>query len=307
MRLKTSRYNNEDPVYYKYREMVVGIFVLIPILLIPVILAAILIRSDWARERFELNFTHQLSAQVNEGNEVFILSKRVGMVRKVELERNGFVAVQLRVDEQYRSLIRKDSRIRLKQKNMIMGDWQIEIEIGGVSSQMVEDGDTLALIPPLDLQKLSDEVISITGTINEILDTIAHGNGIVTHLLNSDSTLNNRAVETFQSVRVALRSLNTALDNSNHILTSTGIVIDSVVAKRTPKIFDGVDALIKRTDSAVVDFNALVTASDSVPVELINTLQLLNRDIEEAEILLKSAQKLRILRKKVEQVKSEKK
>lgn len=306
MKVKASQYHNEDPIYYKYRELVVGLFVLIPILLIPIVLAAIVIRSDWARERFELNFTHKLNIQLNEGNEVYILSKRVGLVRSVQLDPEGFVAVKLRIDEQYRKLIRSNSKIRVKQKNMFVGDWQVEIEIGGLGYSMIEDGDTLDLVPPLNLQEMSDQVISITSTVNEILDTIAHGDGLISRLLKSDTTLNNRASETFASIRTGLKSMNEALDQGNAILKSGSNVMDSVIAVRTPKLFDDVEMLIARTDSAVIELTALVNAADTVPPEVIRSLALLNEDLDETKILVKSAQRLRILRKKVADVKAEK-
>jgi len=306
MKLKASNYSNEDPIYYKYREVFVGIFVLIPFILIPIVLAVIVIRSDWARERFEMNFTHRLNIQLNEGNEVYILSKRVGLVKKVTLDPQGFIAVKLRVDEQYRPLIRTDSKIRLKQKNMVMGDWQVELVIGSQSASMVEDGDTLSIIPPLDIQELSDQVIAITGTINEILDTVAHGHGIISSVLNSDSTLNLRAMETFGSVRTALSSLNEVLASSNAVLRSTGVVVDSVIAKRTPAVYDGVDSLLRRTNTTVEEISDLINSSDSIPAEVSKTMEMLNHDLEEADVLLKSIQRLRILRKKVAEVKSEK-
>lgn len=305
MKTKPSKYHNQDPVYYKYREFVVGVFTLLPLILLPIILASVVIRSDWAKKKFSLHFTHKLNAQIIEGNQVYILSKEVGHVKDVSLNPRGYVNVHLRIDEDYRPLIKKDAQIRLKQKNMVMGDWQMEIILGDISQQMVEDGDTLAILPPLDMQKLSDEVISIANLVNEILDTIAHGDGVITHLLNNDSLINSRVNETSLSVRAALKKLNRLLDSGDELLVNSNRIVEKVVAPRIPVLFNEVDSVLMSTDTILADVNRILEASDSIPAELRETLKNLNRDLEEGEILIKALQKHWILRKEVEEVREE--
>lgn len=305
MKTKPSKYHNQDPVYYKYREFVVGVFALLPIIILPVILAFVVIRSDWAKKKFSLHFTHKLNAQIIEGNDVYILSKEVGHVKDVSLNPRGYVDVHLRIDEEYRPLIKKDAQIRLKQKNMVMGDWQMEIILGDISQQMVEEGDTLAILPPLDMQKLSDEVISIADLVNGILDSIAHGDGVITHLLNNDSLINSRVNETSISIRSALKKLNNTLDSGNKLLVNSNRVVENVISPRVTELFDEVDTVLMSADSILFDISAILEASDSIPVELRETLENLNRDLAEGEVLIKALQKHWILRKEVEEVREE--
>ncbi len=309
MKTKASRYHNQDPVYYRYREFVVGLFTLIPLLVIPVIFVVMLFRSDFTKERFELFFTHKLSAQISAGNEVYILSKKVGYVRDVELTHWGHVVVKLAVEEEYRTVIRDDTRIRLRQKNVIMGDWQMELVLGNSAAQMVEDGDTLELIPPLNMAELSQEAIEIADLISEILDTVANGNGVITHLLKSDSTINSRVEETSESIRSALSTLNSVLAETDQLMSSGRNLMDSVVAVRTPIVFDELDevlihtdSMLMRADSMFVNIDRFVDASDSIPDEILEAIDILSRDLLETEILLKASQKHWLFRRKVEEV-----
>jgi len=249
MKTKASKYHNQDPVYYKYREFVVGLFSLIPLVAIPIILIIMLFRSDFTKERFDLYFTHTLSAQISAGNEVYILSKKVGYVKSVDLTAWGYVVVKLAVDEDYRTIIRDDTRIRLRQKNVVMGDWQMELVLGNVAAQMVEAGDTLELIPPLNMTELSQEAVEIADLISEILDTVAHGDGVITHLLKSDTTINRRVHETSESIQSALETMNSVLRETNQFMSSGRVLLDSVVAVRTPIVFDELDAVLIHTDS----------------------------------------------------------
>ncbi len=312
MKTKASRYHNQDPVYYRYREFVVGLFTLIPLLVIPIIFVVMLFRSDFTKERFELFFTHTLNAQISAGNEVYILSKKVGYVRDVELTHWGYVVVKLAVEEEYRTVIRDDTRIRLRQKNVIMGDWQMELVLGNSAAQMVEDGDTLELIPPLNMAELSQEAVEIADLISEILDTVANGDGVITHLLKSDSTINSRVEETSDAIRSALSSLNSVLAETDQLMSSGRILMDSVVAIRTPIVYDELDAvlihtdsMLMRADSMFVNIDRFVDASDSIPDEILEAIDILNRDLLETEVLLKASQKHWLLRREVEEVREE--
>ncbi len=304
MKTKQSKYHNQDPVYYKYREFVVGFFVLLPMILIPLIFASVVVKSDWAKERFSLHFTHKLSAQLNEGNEVYILSKAVGHVKDVNLDRHGYVSVMIRVDEEYRHLIKQDTKVRFKQKNLVMGDWQLELILGDVSSQMVEDGDTLGIIQPVDFQKLGEEAITITHLISEILDTVAHGNGVITRLLINDSLINSRVDNTSKDLRKALKQLNSLLYKGDKFISSSTKVIDSV-AVRVPQLFDDVDTVLTHADSVILDVESILDDAKPLPDELFSMIQKLNKDLDEGEILLKALQKHWILRKEVEEVRKE--
>ncbi len=312
MRTKASKYHNQDPIYYRYREFVVGLFTLIPLLIIPLVLVVMLFRSDFTKERFELYYTHQLSAQISAGNEVYILSKKVGYVRDVELTHWGYVVVTIAVEEEYRTVIRDDTRIRLRQKNVIMGDWQMELVLGNTAAQMVEDGDTLELIPPLNMADLSREAVQIAELVSEILDTVANGDGVITHLLKSDSTINSRVEETSGAIESALATLNSVLEETDGLMSSGRILMDSVVAVRTPIVYDGIDAvlihtdsMLMRADSMFVNIDRFVDASDSIPGDILEAVDVLNRDLLEIETLLKASQKHWLLRREVEEVREE--
>lgn len=305
MKTKPSKYHNQDPVYYRYREFVVGMFLLLPLILIPIIFSVVIIKSDWAQKRFSLYFTHTLNAQINEGNEVYILSKKVGYVKDVRLDPRGFISVMLKIDEQYRPLIRRDTHIRMRQKNLVMGDWQMELMLGDQASQMVEDGDTLSVIPPLDLQALSNEVVDISLLVRGILDSVAHGSGVISHLLNSDSTIDRTVTDVTESVTTALTTLNSVLADGSRLVKNSNVLMDSVVALRVPALMNELDTVLMHTDTVLIDMKSILDDADSIPAELRQTLEHLNRDLVEGEVLIKALQKHWILRKEVREVREE--
>jgi hypothetical protein len=307
MKIESNDYQNEDPFYYKYREFIVGFFVLIPIILIPVIFGAIVLRSDLVNEWFYINFKHNLSAQIIEGNEVYILSKKVGYVKDVQLNKKGFIVVKLKMDEQYRSLIGQKSKVRLKQKNMFFGDWQMELIKTPLDSTIVEDNDTLEIISPLNMQELSEQAINIVILVDEILDTIAHGDGVITHLLNSDTLINNRVEEASKSLRIMMNRLNSILLTSGNIMNTSDKLIKEINNKRVPELFDHIDTIITRSDTLISSLNNIVTASDSIPDAVMKSLKEVEKTLQESQIILKATQKHWILRKEVKEVKKEEK
>ncbi|MGE5671761.1 MAG: MlaD family protein, partial [Fibrobacterota bacterium] len=121
-----SKYVVNQSIVRKHRSFFVGLFVLIPIILIPSLIAFTLYRvinteliDGWCH----LFAVYENTSGLTNGNPVTISGVTIGHVKAMKLEREKRILVHFKVRKQYTSLIRKDTKALLKQKNAFVGDW----------------------------------------------------------------------------------------------------------------------------------------------------------------------------------------
>jgi len=65
---------------------------------------------------------------------VTILGIKVGYVESVVLNNAGHIDVAMKIKKDCMRLVKKDSRARLQQKNVAIGDWEVELTVGAPGS-----------------------------------------------------------------------------------------------------------------------------------------------------------------------------
>ena len=100
---------------------------------------------------------------LSDGTDVRVGGMREGTVRRLVLPRapDGRVMVHMKMHAAARNLLRKDSVASIKTAGLL-GDEYIEISFGSAQAPMLEPGDTLRSIKPIDVAELTASVAAQT-------------------------------------------------------------------------------------------------------------------------------------------------
>ncbi|RCH54712.1 MCE family protein [Mucilaginibacter hurinus] len=127
------------------------------------------------------------------GNNVRFAGINVGVVRDINIITDSMVRVDLTLNESVRKFVKKDSKVSIGSDGL-MGDRLITIAPGGIkSTEVVENGDRLTAVNPLDvdkvinkLTKVADNAETLSANLSDIVYKINHGKGSLGRLLNDD-------------------------------------------------------------------------------------------------------------------------
>jgi phospholipid/cholesterol/gamma-HCH transport system substrate-binding protein len=167
------------------------------------------------------------------GNNVRFAGINVGVVQSINIVTDSSARVDLTLNNSVRKFIKKDSKISIGSDGL-MGDKLIVIAPGGMAStEEVKNGDQLAAVNPIDLDKIIakmtkviDNAESLTGGLSQIVAKVNNGQGSIGRLLNSDKLSKdlegtvNQAKTTMANVHTTTTTLNTTLKaaQSNFLL-----------------------------------------------------------------------------------------
>ena len=293
-----------DPFHYRHRNIFVGIFVLIPLLVIPALLIFALVKSEFFENWIEVYIQCETGTGLNSTTPVSVLGNEVGHVHSVNLNDSGYVDVVLRVKDDYKRFIHKDSKATIKQKNFVFGDWEIDLTMGNTSSPPIKDGDTLEVDYPVRLDKLVTQLVEMMAPLEDIFQSIASGEGILKHILGSD-TLMPKTTEVFNKINGLFGEVDFTIDKANIMIEKLtdfsehgNATIDSIMS-----LFGNVEGLISKIDAVVVNIDSLIAGFGSLPEDASTILKLLQKDLQGAEVLLKGIENHWLLRRTIKKQK----
>jgi phospholipid/cholesterol/gamma-HCH transport system substrate-binding protein len=167
------------------------------------------------------------------GNNVRFAGINVGVVQDINIVTDSLVRVDLTINNNVKKFIKKDSKLSIGSDGL-MGDKLIIIVPGGITStQVVQPGNQLASITPVNIDKVVAKLIkvidnaeSLTGGLSEIVGKVNNGQGSIGRLLNSDKLSKDlegtvrQAQTTMKNVHATTTTLNTDLKaaQSNFLL-----------------------------------------------------------------------------------------
>ncbi|RYD78393.1 MAG: MCE family protein [Sphingobacteriales bacterium] len=167
------------------------------------------------------------------GNNVRFAGINVGVVDNITIVTDSLVRVDLTLNQDVRKFIKKDSKVAIGSDGL-MGDRLITIAPGGIHSQdVVEAGDKLTAINPLDVDKVinkltrvADNAEKLSSNLSDIVYKINTGKGSIGRLLNDDKIADdlkgtvNQARSTMKNVDAATVTLHEDLKaaQSNFLL-----------------------------------------------------------------------------------------
>jgi phospholipid/cholesterol/gamma-HCH transport system substrate-binding protein len=186
---------------------------------------------------FSSTFTvHGLFKNVNGlqvGNNVRFAGINIGVVQDIQIKTDSSVNVLLTLNSDVRKFIKKDAKLSIGSDGL-MGDKLVVVGPGGgTSNEQVSNGDELAAVNPLDVDKIISKFTKIADNAGDLVEGLAtivnkvnSGKGSIGRLLNNDKMARNmentvkQAQSTMQTVNKSSGTLNEDLKaaQSNFLL-----------------------------------------------------------------------------------------
>jgi phospholipid/cholesterol/gamma-HCH transport system substrate-binding protein len=273
-----------EPFHRKHRNVFVGLFILIPLIILPVFLVYTFLRTDILEQWWFLHVKYASAAGLAKGTAVTIRGMKVGYIQTVSLNRAGRIDVDIKLQRGYASLVKKDSRARLQQKNIAFGDWEIELTEGTAQSPPVADGDTLESLVQAPLAKTLDQVTRTVETLQKILQQILDGKGTAGRLIMED-TLVDLAQDVARSARSLILRAHGTLGRADTLIRRV-----SAIGDRGTMLADSMVGITAKVSTLVTDVNQLVGSVQTTARDIPGLMNRVQGDIAEVELLLKALQ-----------------
>ena len=155
---------------------------------------------------------------LQKGNNIRFLGIDVGTVNEIEILNDTSILVTMIIKEENRAFIKKNS-ISTIGTDGLMGNKLVNITPKNFSSQIVNEGDTLATLSEIitedmlrRLEQTNTNIATISSNLVDITDEIQLGRGTVGKLIK-DSTL-------AQNIDITIENLKDASKKSTNILAS---------------------------------------------------------------------------------------
>ncbi len=142
---------------------------------------------------FNVNGLFKNVSGLQVGNNVRFAGINVGVVQNIEIVTDSSVKVTLTLNEGVKKFIKKDARLSIGSDGL-MGDKLVVIAPGGgTSNETVSGGEQLAVVNPLDVDKIigkftkiADNAGDLVQGLSTLVNKVNSGKGSIGRLLNND-------------------------------------------------------------------------------------------------------------------------
>jgi len=167
------------------------------------------------------------------GNNVRLAGINVGIVDGINLLTDTSVQVDLTLNSSVKKFVKTDAKLSISTDGFI-GDKLVIISPGGANTTTTaKDGQMLATVPPIDVDKIIAKATTIisnasdlTGNLSEIVAKINHGQGSIGRLLNNDRM----AKDMEKTVKEAKNTIGTVKSTIGSVKTTTGTLNEDLKA-----------------------------------------------------------------------------
>lgn len=263
------------------RAVIIGIFIFLGLAIF--ILTILTLGSQ--KKTFEKSITVKAFFNnvngLQKGNNIWFSGVKVGTIKKVSLQGNGRVEVDMSIEEQSVKYIPKDAKAKLSSDGLI-GSKIIEIYGGNLKTPSIQEGDVLNNDKLLNtdemmntLSKNNDNLLDITNDFKMISSRLADGKGSVGKLLtdetmydqlNATATILKRVSDNLEKLSSNVSSYTAKLNHNGTL--ANDLVTDTVIFSRLRATISQLQHVAITSDSVM---NNLQTTSTSLK-KGVNTL-----------------------------------
>lgn len=260
------------------RAIILGIFIFLGL----AILVLTILTLGSQKNSFQKSITIKaFFGNVNglqKGNNIWFSGVKVGTIKKVTLEGNGKVEVDMNIDDEIVKFIPKDAKAKLSSDGLI-GNKIIEIYGGTKGTPAVEAGDVLSNDKLLNtdemmntLSKNNDNLFAITNDFKVISSRLADGQGSIGKLLTDETMYDQLKATTNVLKRVSdnLQMLSSNVTSYTAKLNNSGTLANDLVTDTV---------IFSRLRSTIAQLQQVATTSDSVINNLNTTSISLNKGV----------------------------
>jgi ABC-type transporter Mla subunit MlaD len=276
--------STSEAFHRKHRNLFVGLFIIIPIIVLPIFLLYTFIKTDLLEKSDYLYVKFSNAGGLAGNNAVTILGMKVGYIEAVGLNAGGYIDVKMKIKRRYLPLVKKDSKARLQQKNVAIGDWEIEVTEGTKAAPGAKSGDTLESVVLAPLAKTLDQVTKTVETLQQIMQNVLDGKGTVGKLFKEDSL-----VTLAKSIE---RSANNLILRAHSTLARVDTILIKVaqIGDKGKTVADSIVVISGMVARLITDVNLLVNSVQTTSQDLPGVMNRVQGDISEVELMLKALQ-----------------
>ena len=298
---------SNEPFYYRNRNLVVGLFVLLPFLIVVVLLITTAIRSDLLESWIVYNLKCETGAGIMAGRTpVKIMGIDVGNVTSVNLNDDGYVDVQLRIKNRYGHFIRKNSVAHFRQKNIVVGDWEINLSPGTFDKRNADFGDTLGVQYAIRLEDFMELTSDFMSPLQDIVQSLNEGTGLMKYILGEDTLMteiHNLLGEVeylLGDARGTLKQTDRVINNFTNFGTRGTNMVDSLMM-----FSSHADSMISNLNSSVNGLDTLINNLDDVPKDFGRVMDELSVELGKMDMIFKGLENHWLLRKSIKKQRKE--
>lgn len=280
-----------DSFVRRHRTFFVGLFILIPLVVIPTLLLYTLMKAEVFRSWCRLHTVYDQSYSLGKSSQVLLSGMRIGYVTGVTLVSDGSVDVAFKIERRYRPFIRKDSRALIRQKNLVVGDWEILIAGGTKDAPEVADDDTLAPEYSLSIDKLTAQITGMIGQMDSIIRRIAAGKGAVGKLLSEDTVISQTSD--------ILRNVNGITVQSANIMKQVDSMFRTVnsVGASSVELVDSLKTVMAGIQKTLGDAQSVMANARDASEHFGPMIDQIQGNLDNAEVMMRGLQKNWLIRK----------
>jgi ABC-type transporter Mla subunit MlaD len=274
----------KEAFHRKHRNLFVGLFILIPLIVLPIFVLYSFFKSDVFEKSDYLYVKYGNAGGLARNSTVAISGVKVGYIEAVGLNDGGFIDVKMKIKHRYLRLVKKDSKARLQQKNVAIGDWEIELTEGGKDVRAAESGDTLESVVLAPLAKTLDEVTKTVETLHQLMQNILDGKGSVGKIFKEDTLVNlAKSIE---------RNANSLIMRAHMTLARVDTILIKVaqIGDKGKQVADSIVVISGKVTKLITDVNLLVNSVNTTSQDLPGVMNRVQGDISEVELMLKALQ-----------------
>jgi len=204
------------------------------------------------------------------GNNVRYSGINVGTVRGIEMINDSVIIVDMVIEKNIFSHIRKDAKATISSDGLV-GNMIINILPGDGTQPLVHPGDILSSVKRVGtddilstLSVTSNNATLLTEDLLKITKEINQGKGTLGLLVN-DTIMSNDLKQTIHYLKIASKGTSESVENLNKLITSLdkndnviGVLKDSAVANKIKSVVINLEKSSNEIDKVVTNLNATV-------------------------------------------------
>ncbi|GAB2700937.1 hypothetical protein GCM10027037_27410 [Mucilaginibacter koreensis] len=157
------------------------------------------------------------------GNNVRFAGINIGVVESINIVTDSTVRVDLTINNNVKKFIKQDAKVAIGSDGL-MGDKLVTISPGAGSTKVVNDGQHLVAVNPVDVDKIiaritkvADNAADLSESLSGIFKKVNTGKGTLGRLISNDKMA--RDLETtVASAKTTVRNVNTSTQTLNEDL-----------------------------------------------------------------------------------------
>ncbi len=255
-------------------EQMVGVFVLLPVVVLGIILLVIARGESLFAMKYEIRMNLSQAYGIQPGTEVFVHGLQIGKVKQLLFNDQGRVEVRLQMPEKFREKVREDSLAVVSKSAVVFGETSIAIEGGTTTAPEVPPDGFIVAIEPADpkeflagikplveqatqtlvrVQKMSEDVNEINTTLGSLRNTLTHLEEATAKLpallddMKKVTSLAHQTVEEMPKIVMAANNIVTDMDDIRVVTKGlSGLEHDiPYIARSAKRTLDDVEVIIR--------------------------------------------------------------